>query len=102
MYHIPATKMVEQQGHHMTDETPPDDENAVINYFFDDRHDFVDDDDDDGEKVEYNDTNSITIIWHIKDVQRVRRDLTDQQAFQVLQRVEDKHDARHGVNWQII
>jgi hypothetical protein len=72
MYHIPATKMVEQQGHHMTDETPPDDENAVINYFFDDRHDFVDDDDDDGEKVEYNDTNSITIIWHIKDVQRVR------------------------------
>lgn len=84
----------------MTDEAPPDDENAVIHRLFGDPHDFVDDDD--GEEVECNDTNSITVQWHIKDVQRVRRDLTDEQAFQVLQRVEDKHDARHGVNWQII
>ena len=42
----------------------------------------------------------IAIIWNIEDVQEVRPDLTDEQAAEVLQLVEDRHDANFGINWQ--
>ncbi len=42
----------------------------------------------------------IAIIWSIEDVQQVRPDLTDDQAWQVLLEVDRRHDAEHGINWQ--
>jgi hypothetical protein len=49
-----------------------------------------------------NDRDTITIKWHITDVQEVRPDLTDDQARDVLWRVRDIHDANEGVNWYVI
>lgn len=42
----------------------------------------------------------IAIIWSIEDVQQVRPDLTDDQAWEVLQQVNRHQDAELGVNWQ--
>ena len=47
-------------------------------------------------------TCQIAIVWSIGDVQSVRPDLTDAQAMQVLLRVQDKHDASIGVNWEVL
>jgi len=44
-------------------------------------------------------TKEIAIIWHIDDAKRIRPDLTDRQALDVLQHVEREHDANHGVSW---
>jgi len=44
----------------------------------------------------------IAITWSIEDVQFVRPDLTDDQAWQVLQQVNRHHDAELGVNWQTL
>ena len=41
----------------------------------------------------------IAIVWSVEDVQEVRPDLSDEQAWQVLQFVERKHDAEMGINW---
>jgi len=41
----------------------------------------------------------IALIWSVEDVQAVRPDLTDDQAWQVLQDVERGHDANLGVCW---
>ncbi len=41
----------------------------------------------------------IATIWSVEDVQDVRSDLTDDQAWQVLERVGDKHDAEYGISW---
>jgi len=41
----------------------------------------------------------IGAIWCIEDVQEVRLDLTDDQAWEVLQEVERKHDAEFGISW---
>jgi len=41
----------------------------------------------------------IGIVWCIEDVQEVRPDLTDDQAWEVLQAVERRHDAEIGINW---
>lgn len=45
---------------------------------------------------------TITITWSIGDVQEVRADLTDAQAYEVLLAVEDDHDANVGINWSIL
>ena len=60
-----------------------------------------DDDDDDDEDLTFDEMNSITLRWHIRDVQSERADLTDVQSFQVLKTVERKFDANIGVNWNI-
>jgi len=44
----------------------------------------------------------ITDWWHISDVQNERPDLTDEQAREVLQMVDRRHDAEIGINWQFI
>jgi hypothetical protein len=44
----------------------------------------------------------IASIWDIEDVQSKRPSLTDDQAREVLDRVEDNHDANYGINWEII
>ena len=59
-------------------------------------------DEDDDEDPTFDESNSITLRWHIRDVQSERADLTDVQAFQVLKTVEKKFDANIGVNWNII
>lgn len=44
----------------------------------------------------------IAIIWSIEDVQGQRPDLTDEQASNVLQVIEKRHDANFGINWDVI
>lgn len=46
--------------------------------------------------------NQIASAWSVEDVQEIRPDLTDEQAWQVLQRVERKHDASIGINWDTL
>jgi hypothetical protein len=49
----------------------------------------------------------ISIDWHIEDVQDIAKEkfntnLSDEDAFKVLEFVEDKHDACVGINWDVI
>ena len=44
----------------------------------------------------------IAVIWSIEDVQQVRPDLTDDQAWQVLVDVDRRNDAELGINWQTL
>lgn len=45
---------------------------------------------------------TIAIEWCIEDVQSVREDLTDDQAWEVLKAVEQLHNAELGINWAYI
>ena len=45
---------------------------------------------------------TITISWHIDDVKAVRPELTDEQARDVLGRVNKCHDANIGINWDVL
>lgn len=45
---------------------------------------------------------SIAIVWGIDDVLSERPDLTEEQAGEVLSRVEDIHDCNHGISWYTI
>jgi hypothetical protein len=45
------------------------------------------------------DRREIAVVWCVEDVQSVRPDLTDDQAWGVLQQVEDVHDAEWGISW---
>ena len=44
----------------------------------------------------------ILVEWTIGDVQSVRPDLTDEQAFDVLQQAVEQHDATVGINWEAL
>lgn len=44
----------------------------------------------------------IAIVWCIDDVLDVRPDLTEDQAGEVLSRVEDIHDCNLGVTWDTL
>ena len=44
----------------------------------------------------------IALIWSVEDVQEVRPDLTNEQAWEVLQQVKSDHDATIGVNWETL
>lgn len=41
----------------------------------------------------------IAVVWCIEDVQDVRPDLTDEQAWKVLQLVKRTHDCNYGITW---
>jgi len=41
----------------------------------------------------------IAAIWCIEDVLGIRPDLTADQAWEVLERAGDKHDAEYGISW---
>jgi hypothetical protein len=45
--------------------------------------------------------NQIAVIWDIEDVQILRPDLNDEQAWQVLESIERNHDAGIGINWDV-
>lgn len=47
-------------------------------------------------------TKTVAIEWGVEDVQSERPDLTDDQAWEVLKAVIDRHDANIGVNWEFI
>ena len=44
----------------------------------------------------------IAAVWSIEDVQEIRPDLTDEQAWDVLQAVHRHHDAALGINWDVL
>ena len=44
----------------------------------------------------------IRVIWDVEDVQSVRRDLSDEQALQVLRTAKRRHDANVGINWDVL
>lgn len=45
---------------------------------------------------------AMAIVWQIDDVLSIRPDLTEEQAGEVLGRVEDCHDASIGVSWDTL
>ncbi len=44
----------------------------------------------------------VAIVWDTGDVREVRPDLTDDQAWQVLERVVRTHDANLGISWDVL
>lgn len=44
----------------------------------------------------------ILFSWSIEDVQSVNSNLSDEQAFAVLEHCDDCHDAEIGMNWSAI
>ncbi len=44
----------------------------------------------------------IAAIWSVEDVQEVRPDLSDDQAWEVLQHARQKHDAGIGITWSVL
>ena len=47
-------------------------------------------------------TRTIAIEWGIEDVLSERPDLTDDQAWHVLETCYFEHDANEGINWIVI
>ena len=45
---------------------------------------------------------AMAIVWQIDDVLSIRPDLTEEQAGEVLGRVEDIHDASIGISWSTL
>lgn len=41
----------------------------------------------------------VAAVWSVEDVQQLRPDLTDDQAWTVLRDVDRRHDAELGINW---
>jgi hypothetical protein len=48
------------------------------------------------------DRKQIAAVWSVEDVQQVRPDLTDEQAWEVLQEVDRARNAEFGINWQTL
>lgn len=48
------------------------------------------------------DRREVAVVWCIEDVQGVRPDLTDEQAWDVLQECERRHDCEYGFTWTYI
>jgi len=44
----------------------------------------------------------VAIIWSIEDVKEIRPDLTEDQAWTVLQQCERQHDCNFGITWEHI
>jgi len=41
----------------------------------------------------------IAVIWSIEDVREIRPDLNENQAWKVLKKCEESHDANEGITW---
>jgi len=48
------------------------------------------------------DRRQIGLIWEIDDVRHIRPDLSEDQAWQVLQAAREGHDARIGLGWETL
>jgi hypothetical protein len=44
----------------------------------------------------------VAVIWSTEDVQSVRQDLSDDQAWEVLLQCKRVHDCNHGFTWELI
>jgi hypothetical protein len=44
----------------------------------------------------------IAAVWSVEDVREIRPDLTDEQAWRVLQEVERRQDATLGITWDTL
>lgn len=44
----------------------------------------------------------IVQVWHIRDIQMLDGTLSDQQAMEILLKVEDRWDASIGINWDVL
>jgi hypothetical protein len=44
----------------------------------------------------------VAVIWAIEDVQHIRPDLNQDQAWDVLERCRDKHDCEYGFTWDYV
>jgi hypothetical protein len=44
----------------------------------------------------------IAKVWMVEDVLSIRPDLTEEQAWEVLQVAERRHDATIGINWDVL
>ena|SRR5271166_107900 len=44
----------------------------------------------------------IAVIWCVEDMLGVRPDLTEDQTWEALQDVQDKHDADWGITWTML
>ena len=44
----------------------------------------------------------IALIWSIDDVQSIREELSDNQAWAVLQKCKSLDNGEHGIDWQMI
>jgi hypothetical protein len=45
---------------------------------------------------------SVAVIWNVEDVQSVREDLSEDQAWAVLKRCRRVHSCELGFNWLLI
>lgn len=52
--------------------------------------------------INFNKDTDIAIVWSIDDVQTLDDTLTDSEAMQVLQYVEDNHDCNDGITWDTL
>ena len=52
----------------------------------------------------FNESNAIAVIWSIEDVKCVagERQLTDEECMDILEELQDNHDAEYGINWVAI
>lgn len=48
------------------------------------------------------DQREIAVVWGVDDVQEVRPDLTDEQAWEVLTAARRYHDAEIGISWDVL
>ncbi len=48
------------------------------------------------------DRREVAVVWCVEDVQCVRPNLTDDQAWEVLQECERRHDCEYGFTWTFI
>lgn len=44
----------------------------------------------------------IAHVWSIEDVQTLRPELSDDQAWEILQSVDSRKDATVGINWDVL
>lgn len=44
----------------------------------------------------------IASLWYTSDVQTVRPDLSEEEAFEVLQLMKKRHDCNIGYNWDFV
>lgn len=52
--------------------------------------------------IDFDKNTQIAIVWSIEDVQGQDDSLTDAEAMNVLDVLEDKHDANYGISWETI
>ena len=47
-------------------------------------------------------TKTVAVEWSVEDVKNFRDDLDDDQAWQVLIRAYQNHNAEIGINWDVL